>query len=152
MRILFSFLAIAVGVAIASPSMSYAANSPEQAFVDQYKQAFEKKDEAALKALLLSKNANAEALEFFTMMMTAEMGTPIKSIELRDLTPEEVKKATETQPLPGGGMAKLPINPTKKLVIKMGDEHSNSSSETFVAMVDGKYMIPVPADVKTEKK
>ena len=92
------------------------------------------------------------AVEFYKMMMTAEMGGKISKIELRGLTPDETVKATAEMPSPTGGKSKLPLTPTKKLVISVqsGDASgtSTSTSETFVAEVDGKFMIPVPAPVK----
>ena len=53
---------------------------------------------------------------------------------------------------PDGKKAQLPLKPTKKLMItvetKDANGSSSSSSENFVAETDGKYVIPVPADVK----
>lgn len=124
----------------------------EKDFTDAYKKAFESKDEAGLKALLYTKGSDPEIVEFFTMMMTGDMGAKLSSIELRDLTPEEVKKAAEVQPSPSGGEVALLVKPTKKLVLKMTSSdasgNSSGSSETFVAEVDGKYLIPVPGPVK----
>ena len=124
----------------------------EKAFVDAYKQAFESKDGAKLESFLYTKDADPMALEFYKMMMTAEMGAKISDIKLRNLTPEETAKASATMPSPDGGMSKLPVTPTKKLVvnIQMADANgtSNSSSESFVAEVDGKLLIPVPVAVK----
>jgi hypothetical protein len=131
------------------------AGTPEQdkAFVDKYKAAFEKGDKATLESFLYTKDANPMALEFFKMMAVEGAGTAkISKIELVDLTPEDVKKASEIQTGPDGSKAKLPLTPTKKLKIslEMKDDNgsSNSSSESFVAEKDGKYVIPVPATVK----
>ena len=140
---------------IASICLSLFAGTPEQdkAFVDKYKAAFEKGDKATLESFLYTKDANPMALEFFKMMATEGAGTAkISKIELLDLTPEDVKKAAEVQTGPDGSKAKLPLTPVKKLKITMEtkDENgsSNSTSESFVAEKDGKYVIPVPAAVK----
>ncbi|MDQ6624243.1 MAG: hypothetical protein M3Y86_12280, partial [Verrucomicrobiota bacterium] len=69
-----------------------------------------------------------------------------------DLSPEDVKRASEMQPGPGGQKMKLSLKPTKKLkiTVETKDENgsSSSSSENFVAEKDGKYYIPVPANAK----
>ena len=92
------------------------------------------------------------ALGFYKMMMTNGAGEKIAKIELVDLTPEETKKAAETQDGPGGMKTKLPLQPTKKLKItvetKDGDNTSSSTSESFVAEKDGKFVIPVPVTAK----
>lgn len=53
---------------------------------------------------------------------------------------------------PDGSKAKLPLTPTKKLKLSIETKDANgsstSSSESFVAEKDGKYVIPVPATVK----
>jgi len=124
----------------------------EKAFVDKYKAAFEAGDKATLNSFLYTQGANPMALEFYKMMQTEGAGGKITKIELVDLTPEEVKKAAETQTGPDGSKAKLPLTPTKKLKItvetKSADGSSSSSTENFVAEKDGKYVIPVPATVK----
>lgn len=152
MRKLIASLILTVAFVVAAPFSSFAITPKEQSFLDSYKKAFETKDEAALKSMLYTKGGDPEAIGFFEMMMTAEMGGKISSIELQDLSPEDLKKATATQPMPNGQMAKLVLNPTKKLVIKVASNDANgsstSSSETFVAEADGKLVIPVPGPVK----
>jgi len=147
-------LIAAVAVTIAF-SCALLAGTPEQdkAFVDKYKTAFEKGDKATLESFLYTKDANPMALEFYKMMATEGAGTAkISKIELVDLTPDDVKKASEVQTGPAGSKAKLPLTPTKKLKIsvetKDANGSSNSSTESFVAEKDGKYVIPVPATVK----
>ena len=124
----------------------------EKEFVDKYKAAFEKSDKATLESFLYTKDANPMMLEFFKMMMTAEAGGKITKIELVDLTPEEVTKASGVQTGPDGSKAQLPLKPTKKLKITIESKDANgsssSSNENFVAEKDGKYVIPVPATVK----
>jgi hypothetical protein len=127
--------------------MTAATPEQEKAFVEAYKKAFESKDEATLKSFLYTKGADPMALEFYTMMATAEMGSKISSISLNALTPEDVKKAGETMDGPGGKM-KLPLKPVKKLVIKIEQKDANgsstSTSESFIAESGGKLVIPVP--------
>jgi hypothetical protein len=130
------------------------ASTPDQdkAFVDNYKKAFEAKDGAALEALLYTKNADPNALEFFKMMLTSDMGAKITKIELVSLTPDEIAKAAETHPSPTGGKSMLPVKPSKKLVLNLETSDANgkssSSSESLIAEVDGKLLIPVPITVK----
>lgn len=148
----FAAMALILCLVVAIPAQVYAAPENEKAFVDAYKKAFESKDEATLKGFLYTKGADPTMQEFYTMMLTSDIGGKLTNIELRDLTAEEVKKATATQPLPDGGNAKLTLTPTKKLVLKIESSDANgkssSSSETFVAELDGKYVIPVPGPVK----
>ena len=93
------------------------------------------------------------ALEFYKMMQSEGAGTAkIAKIELVDLTPEDVKKASETMTGPDGSKAQLPLKPTKKLKISIETKDANgsssSSSKSFIAEKDGKYVIPVPVTVK----
>lgn len=125
----------------------------EKEFLDKYKAAFEKGDKATLESFLYTKDANPMALEFYKMMQSEGAGTgKISKIELVDLTPEDVKRASETQTGPDGSKAQLPLKPTKKLKItietKDANGSSSSSSENFIAEKDGKFVIPVPATVK----
>ena len=140
---------------IAPFSSGLFAGTPAQdkEFVDKYKAAYEKGDKAALQSFLYTKDANPMALEFYKMMQAEGAGTSkISKIELVDLTPEDVKKASEVQTGPDGSKAKMPLTPTKKLKISIETKDSNGSStnstENFVAEKDGKYVIPVPAVVK----
>lgn len=145
---LFSLL----GLLLLAPNFGYAAPEADKAFVDAYKKAFESKDEATLKSFLYTKGSDPTVLEFYTMMITSDAGNKLSGIELRDLTPEDQKKANEMQPLPSGENAKLTLKPTKKLILKVENKDANgtstSSSETFVAELDGKYVIPVPGPAK----
>ena len=130
------------------------AGTPEQekAFTDKYKAAFETKDSATLESFLYTKDANPMALGFYKMMMTEGAGSKISKIELVDLSPEDAKKAEETQEGPGGMKTRLPLKPTKKLKITVETKDANGSSsstnESFIAEKDGKFVIPVPASVK----
>ena len=75
----------------------------------------------------------------------------ISKIELIDLTPEETKEAEAVQDGPGGMKTRLPLKPTKKLKITVEtrcDNTSSSTSQSFVAEKDGKFVIPVPVTAK----
>ena len=136
-------------------SLAFAAiaTTPEQekAFTDKYKTAFEGKDAATLESFLYTRGSDPAAVEFYKMMQSGEAGEKISTIELVNLTPEDVKKATTPMDGPTGKVC-LTLRPTKKLVIKVekkdGNGSSSSSSENFVAEKDGKFVIPVPGPCK----
>jgi hypothetical protein len=123
----------------------------EKAFTDKYKTALEGKDTATLEGLLYTQGSDPQALEFYKMMQSGAAGDKITSIELVNLTPEDVKKATTPMDGPTGKVC-LNLKPTKKLVIKVEKKDANgsssSSSENFVAEKDGKFVIPVPGPCK----
>jgi hypothetical protein len=148
-RLLVATLSLAP---LCASSLHAGTPAQEKAFVDKYKTAFEAGDKATLESFLYTKGANPMALEFYKMMQAEGAGGKITKIELVDLTPEDVKKAAEVQTGPDGKKAQLPLKPTKKLKItvetKDANGSSSSSTENFVAETDGKYVIPVPAEVK----
>ena len=76
----------------------------------------------------------------------------ITKIEFVELSPEDVTKAQKVNEGPGGTKVRLPIKATKKLKITVetndANGNSTSSSESFVAENDVKYVIPVPVAVK----
>lgn len=152
MRKTVTAIAFVLASILSMASLTYASPEQEKAFVDSYKKAFEGKDEATMKSFLYTKGADPMMVEFFSMMMTSDLGGTITNIELKDLTPEDVKKADEEQPSPSGGKVKLTLKPNKKLFIKYENKDANgsssSSSESFVAELDGKLVIPVPGPVK----
>jgi hypothetical protein len=124
----------------------------ERAFVAAYQKAFDSKDAAAIEALLYTDGADPMILQFYGGMLTSEMADgKLVSITLDSLTPEDVAKAGAVQDGPGGKV-KLAPNPYKKLVLKIEtktpDMTSSSTSEVFVADVNGKILISVPIAVK----
>jgi hypothetical protein len=141
------------GALLFSVALGLVGATPEQekAFTDKYKAAMESKDTATLESFLYTKGSDPTALEFYKMMQSGEAGEKISSIELVNLTPEDVKKATTPMDGPTGKVC-LTLKPTKKLVIKVekkdGSGSSSSSSENFVAEKDGKFVIPVPGPCK----
>jgi hypothetical protein len=132
-------------------AMLAATPEQEKAFTDKYKAAMEGKDTATLESFLYTQGADPAAVEFYKMMQSGEAGEKISSIELVNLTPEDVKKATTPMDGPTGKVC-LTLKPTKKLIIKVekkdADGSSSSSSENFVAEKDGKFVIPVPGPCK----
>jgi hypothetical protein len=128
-----------------------ATSEQEKAFTDKYKAAMEGKDTATLESFLYTQGSDAAALEFYKMMQSGEAGEKISKIELVNLTPEDVKKATTPMDGPTGKVC-LNLKPTKKLIIKVekkdGSGSSSSSSENFVAEKNGKFVIPVPGPCK----
>src|SRR3977135_1747274 len=144
---------IALLLALSCGGLYAGTPAQDKEFVDKYKAAYEKGDKATLESFLYTKDANPMALEFYKMMQSEGAGTAkISKIELVDLTPEDVKKASETMTGPDGSKAQLPLKPTKKLKIttetKDANGSSSNSSERFIAEKDGKYVIPVPVTVK----
>lgn len=129
------------------------AGTPEQekTFTDKYKAAMEGKDSATLESFLYTQGSDPAALEFYKMMQSGEAGEKISQIQLVNLTPDDVKKATTPMDGPTGKVC-LNLKPTKKLVIKVekkdGSGSSSSTSENFVAEKDGKFVIPVPGPCK----
>ena len=137
---------------VIAPIVGFCATpAQEKAFVDAYKKAIETKDEKALTGLLYTKGADPQALEFYKMMVTSEMGAKITSIQLVDLDAED-KKHAAGGPGPDGKPMKYTLPPVKKLVIKSETKDANgsstSSSEVLVAESDGKIVIPVPGPAK----
>jgi hypothetical protein len=135
-------------------SLSLQAGTPaeEKAFTDKYKTAFEVKDTATLESFLYTQGADPEILGFYKMMQTGDAGEKIAKIELVDLKPEDVKKAETPMDSPTGGKVCLTLKPSKKLIIKIEKKDSSgsstSSSESFIAEKDGKFVIPVPGPCK----
>jgi len=135
-----------------APIIGFSATpAQEKAFVDAYKKAIEAKDEKALTGFLYTNGADPQALEFYKMMVTSEMGAKITSIQLVDLDAKDKERA-KGGPGPDGKPMKYTLPPFKKLVIKSETKDANgsstSSSEVLVAESDGKIVIPVPGPAK----
>jgi hypothetical protein len=126
------------------------AATPEQekTFVAAYKKAFEANDTKALEAFLFTKGAQAETLDFFKMMQSAEAGKKIARIELVTPDAKQLAKLNQPMEMPDGKLYKMPITPKKQLVIvieeKDGDSTGTSTSMLPVAEKDGQLVIPVP--------
>ena len=135
------------------PSLPICAATPaeEQAFLATYKTAFEGKDEKTLQSFLYTKDADPTVLEFYKAMQSSGLGGKVTRIELLPLSPEDEEDAAKIKDSPAGKV-RLPLAPTKKLVLEVTDVSSNgsstSTSECFVAEVGGRLVVPVPAPVK----
>lgn len=138
---LLAMMSLVAGAYAATPAQ-------EKAFVDTYRKAYEAKDEKTLVSLLYTKGADPAALAFYKMMLGAEMGGRIDTIELVDLSAEDTKHVDAMQS-PDGRPAKLVIPPSKKLVVKTSTKDKNGSSssksEVFIGESDGKLYILLPA-------
>jgi hypothetical protein len=66
----------------------------EKAFVAKYKTALEANDSATLQSVLYTTGADPMMVGFYKMMQSGGAGGKVSKIELVDLTPEDVKKAT----------------------------------------------------------
>jgi len=130
---------------------TYATPEQEKAFVEKYKIALETKDTTTLESCLYTTGADPMIVGFYKMMQSNGEGDKVSKIELVDLTPDDVKKATAPQDGPSGKVC-LNLKPTKKLVIvtEKKDENGSSAntSENFIAEKDGKFVIPVPGPCK----
>jgi len=128
-----------------------AATEQEKAFIEKYKAALETKDAATLQSYLYTTGADPMIIGFYKMMQSNGEGDKVSKIDLVDLTPDDVKKATEPQDGPSGKVC-LNLKPTKKLVIMIEKKDENGSStnttENFIAEKDGKFVIPVPGPCK----
>lgn len=124
----------------------------EKAFVDGFKKAVERKDAKALKALFYVKDADPNALEFYSMMIVSDFGSTIKSAALLDLTTEEKAQMEKGGQNLEGKPIKMPLKPIKSLVLttasKSPDMTTSGSSQWYIAEFEGKLVIPVPALVK----
>src|SRR6184192_2321427 len=114
--------------------------------------ALEANDSATLQSVLYMTGADPMIVGFYKMMQSGGAGDKVSKIELVDLTPDGVKKATAPQDSPNGGKVCLKLKPTKKLVIVIEKKDENGGStnttENFIAEKDGKFVIPVPGPCK----
>src|SRR5437764_12751092 len=100
----------------------------EKAFVEKYKTALEANDSATLQSVLYTNGADPMIVGFYKMMQSSGAGDKASKIDLVDLTPEDVKKATAPQDSPNGGKACLNLKQTKKLAIVIAKKDENVSS------------------------
>jgi hypothetical protein len=144
-------LLFAIVAAFAALPVQAATPEAEKQFVDAYKKAFEAKDAKGLNALLYTKGADPQALEFYKMMMVGEPNAKLVSIKLLDLGPDDKARLANGK-TPDGKPMKLSLPATKKLELKTEskskDGSSSGTSSVFVGEADGKLWIPVPAASK----
>jgi hypothetical protein len=122
--------------------------SGEQAFLAAYRKALESSDTKTLDSFLVTDGTPADVVEFFKLMRDIPAGTTLVDVKLEAPTAEEVEKFSSAMPMPDGKSYKLPIVPTKKLVVTMKEDspqaQSTSTSTLPVAEKDGKFIIPLP--------
>jgi hypothetical protein len=123
----------------------------DKAFTDAYKKALETNDNKYLTSCLYTKGADKELIDFFTMMQASDVGQTIAKIELIDMTKDEIAAFERPRTMPDGKSYKMPLLPSKKLIVYMSTKDANgsssSSSEAAVAEHEGKLVIPVPVPV-----
>jgi hypothetical protein len=132
----------------AAAATSPAPAGKEQAFIAAFRGAIEKKDAKAMDSLMLKDGTPADVVEFFAMMLDLPAGMKIESVELVTPSAEDAEKYKEAMEMPDGKQYKLPIAPTKTLVLIMKEEGASGSgtskSTLPVAEKDGKLIIPMP--------
>jgi hypothetical protein len=152
MKRLVLSVALALATAFSVATACAATADEEKAFVNAYKTAFAAKDANGLQALLYTDGADPMALQFYGQMMTAELANgTLSSIELQDLTADEVTAAATPQDGPNGKFVLAP-KPYKKLALKIdsktADGMASSTSTVFVAEIGGKIVICTPGKAK----
>ena len=122
------------------------APSGEAAFVSAYRKALESSDTKTLDSFLMDDGAPAEIVGFFKMMREVPPGATVVDVTLETPNEAEAAKFNSVMPMPDGKPCRLPIVPTKKLVITMKskDGTGESTSTLPVAEKDGKLIIPLP--------
>lgn len=151
MKLTSSLLAVA-GFALISISAHAATPEQEKTFVDSYKKALEANDTKTLAGFLYTEGAQPEQVEFFKMMMAIDPGSKVTSIELVKPSDEEAARFNKPMMMPDGKSYKMPITPTKQLVVKTETKDANgsgtSTSKSPVAEKNGKLVIPVPVPAR----
>jgi len=132
----------------ASSAAHAATPAQERQFVEAYRSAYEAADHRGLVALLYTEGADPQAVAFYKMMLGAEMGGRIASIELVQLTAED-RASAQTALSPTGRPMQLVLPATRKLVIRTGttdrDGSTSATSEVFVGERDGRLWILLPS-------
>lgn len=117
----------------------------EKAFLESYKKAFEEGDVKTLDASLLTDGVTAEIKEMLTGIQRIDMGKPVESIELVAVTDADRVRYGDVMEMPDGKKYKMPIPPTKLLVIK---STGGATSKAPVAEKDGKLVVLLPVEAK----
>src|SRR5438094_7926097 len=86
----------------------------EKAFVEKYESALEANDSATLQSVLYTTGADPMPVGFYKMMQRGGAGDNVSNIELVDLTPDAVKKATAPQDSPKGGKVCTNLQPSSR--------------------------------------
>lgn len=118
----------------------------EQAFIAAIRVALEKRDIKAMDPLLLKDGTPAEVVAVFSSMLDLPASIKIGNVELLTPSAEEAAEYNQAIEMPDGKKYKLPITPTKTLVMMMKEEGAKGTSKSTlpVAEKDGKLVIPFP--------
>jgi hypothetical protein len=147
-----TILVATAALMISAGPLAAATPAMEQAFLTAYKAAYAAKDAKAIAALVHTEGANKTILDFYLSGLTADLGKGALTVEIKDLTKDDIAEASQTMVGPGGASVKLSPAPYKKLVISVAikDTNGSSTSTTSVYLADegDKIRIVAPADVK----
>jgi hypothetical protein len=133
--------------------LAAATPAAEQAFLAAYKAAFQAKDGNAVLALVHTQGVSRSLLDFYMSLLTADFGKGDITLDLKDLTKDDLADANRVMVGPGGGSVRLTPTPYKKLVVSVAIKNANGSTTTntstvYVADEGDKIKISAPADVK----
>jgi len=117
----------------------------EKAFLESFKKAFEAGDVKTLDASLLTEGVNAEIKEMLTGLQRIDVGKPVESIKLVAVTDADRARYGDVMDMPDGKKYKMPVPPTKLLVIK---SKGGATSKAPVAEKDGKLVVLLPVEAK----
>jgi len=133
--------------------LAAATPATEQAFLNAYTAAFKAKDGNALLALVHTQGVSRSLLDFYMSLLTSDFGKGDITLELKDLTKDDVADANRVMVGPGGGSVRLTPAPYKKLVVSVAIRNANGSTTTntstvYVADEGDRIRIAAPAEVK----
>jgi hypothetical protein len=148
---LTTIVAAAFMAVSASPLLA-ATPAMEQAFITAYKAAYAAKDAKGIAALVHTQGANPTILDFYLSGLTADLGKGELSLELKDLSKDDIAEAGQVMAGPGGASVKLSPAPYKRLVIsvviKNATTNTTNTTTIYVADEGDKIRIVAPANVK----
>jgi len=147
-----STIAAAVILLLSMGPLAAATPAAEQAFLTAYKAAFQAKDGNALLALVHTQGVSRGLLDFYMSLLTADFGKGELTLELKDLSKDDLADANRVMVGPGGGGVKLTPTPYKKLVVSVAIKNANGSTTTntstvYVADEGDNIRISAPADL-----
>ena len=134
-----------LAAALLAHSVSAASPEAEQTFLDAYKAAYEAEDPDAFAALMQIDGAIEEAIEFYLLNLTAELGGEI-SLHFIDLTDEQLAEVRGELPGLDGQPYKLMPPPYRLLSIDIVlPSGANGGAEVFVGDLGDRITISTPA-------
>jgi hypothetical protein len=149
------FAVLTLAASLLTASAFAATPEQEKAFVDAYKKAIESGDKKALAGFLYTEGAQAEQIEFFTMMQEMEAGSKVSSIELVTPSAADAEKMSKPMTMPDGKSFVMGLKPYKQLVVVSESKDASGSGKSTrrapVAEKNGKLVIPVPVPAPVKK-